>query len=77
MFAGIIAACFIVGLLTIETDVPTPKDNRKVDWLGTFLVTAALVLILFVLGDGETAPKKWATSCTSHLLVPLFLFLQL
>ncbi len=66
MFAGINVICFIIGFWTIEKDVPTPKDNRKVDWLGAFLVTAALVLILFVLGDGESAPHKWATNCTCH-----------
>lgn len=67
MFAGINAICFIVGLVTIKKDIPTPKENRKVDWLGAFLITAALVLILFVLGDGESAPNKWATGCTFPL----------
>lgn len=40
------------------------KDGR-VDWLGGALVTAGLVLIIFVLSDGEVAPNKWATSCES------------
>jgi len=69
MFAGINALCFIVGLITIRGDIPTPKDNRKVDWLGSFLITAALVLILFVLGDGESAPNKWATGYIIATLV--------
>jgi len=55
--------------LTIEEDVPTPKDSRKVDWLGAFLITAALVLILFVLGDGESAPNKWTTNYIITTLV--------
>jgi hypothetical protein len=47
---------------------------RRVGWLGAFLITAALVLILFVLGEGEARPKQWATSCTfilTRLVVPL------
>jgi hypothetical protein len=45
--------------------------TRRMDW---FLIKAALVLILFVLGEGEAAPKQWATSCTfifTRLVVPL------
>ena len=43
--------------------------DRRVDWLGGILVTAGLVLIIFVLSDGEIAPKKWATSCELSIVV--------
>jgi len=39
------------------------EKDKRVDWLGGALVTAGLVLIIFVLSDGELAPNKWATSC--------------
>lgn len=65
MFTGANILCFIGGLLCIDKDIPHPKDDRKVDWLGAFLITAGLVMILFVLGDGEEAPKQWATGCMS------------
>ncbi len=39
------------------------EKDKRVDWLGGALVTAGLVLIIFVLSDGEIAPNKWATSC--------------
>lgn len=36
---------------------------RRIDWLGAFLVTAGLVLILFVLAEGSIAPQGWRTNC--------------
>ncbi len=56
----------IMGLLSIPKDEPSTEADRRIDWLGAFLITAGLVLIVFVLSDGEIAPNKWATSCTSH-----------
>jgi len=62
--------CTIGGLLSIDKDrkwKAGDKDAagvRRVDWFGAFLITVALVFILFVLGEGGTAPKSWATSCT-------------
>lgn len=41
------------------------EEDRRVDWLGAFLVTAGLVLVVFVLSDGEVAPRQWATACKS------------
>lgn len=58
----------IAGVYSIDADKPSTETDRRVDWLGAFLVTAGLVLIVFVLSDGEVAPHKWNTSCTSSLL---------
>lgn len=63
LFTAVNALCFVGGSLSIDEDPPHPKDDRKVDWLGAVLITTALVMILFVLGDGESAPKQWATGC--------------
>ena len=41
--------------------------RRRVDWLGAFLVTAGLVLIVFVLSDGSIAPNGWKTPCQLSL----------
>lgn len=47
-----------------------PSLDRRVDWVGAFLVTAGLVLLTFSLGDGETAqPKQWKTSYIIALLI--------
>lgn len=65
MLTGVNILCFIGGLLSIDKDpkVIQADGRRQVDWLGAVLITAALVMILFVLGQGESAPKQWATSC--------------
>lgn len=69
LFAGVNAACFIGGAFCIDKDTPGSVDDHKIDWLGAFIITAALVLILFVLGEGEEAPNKWSTSYIIALLV--------
>ena len=78
MFAAVNVLCFIGGLLSIDKDRKWKhEDNdaagaRRVDWLGAFLISAGLVLILFVLGEGETAQKQWATSCTTSFIYLFF-----
>jgi hypothetical protein len=61
--AGISALIFIGGLLTIDPDQPSTEEDKRVDWFGSFLITAALTLIIFVLCDGSIAPNGWRTSC--------------
>jgi len=54
----------IMGYLTIDPDIPSVEADQRVDWLGGFLITTGLVLIVYVLSDGEVAPDGWATPCT-------------
>ncbi|KXN82109.1 hypothetical protein AN958_03163 [Leucoagaricus sp. SymC.cos] len=67
LFAGINVICLIGGIFCIDKDVPNTVDDKKVDWLGAFLITAGLVFILFVLGEGET--RGWSTGYIIALLV--------
>ncbi|KXN82108.1 hypothetical protein AN958_03162, partial [Leucoagaricus sp. SymC.cos] len=67
VFTGINVICMLGGMLSIDKDVSNTAEEKKVDWLGAFLITAGLVLILFVLGEGET--KGWATGYIIALLV--------
>ncbi|BGP51333.1 hypothetical protein JCM10450v2_007271 [Rhodotorula kratochvilovae] len=51
-----------------------PADGKKdtslsVDWLGGFLITAAVTLLTFALADGEGAPNGWKTPYIPALLV--------
>lgn len=55
--------CFVGGLVSIDDDIPSEEVDKRVDWIGAFLVTAGLVLIVFVLSQGELAPQKWSTPC--------------
>ena len=74
MMTGLTVLCFVGGLVSIDPDVPSCEADKRIDWLGAFLVTAGLVLIVFVLSQGELAPKKWATPCThaSFAIFPWF-----
>lgn len=49
--------------MSVDADKPSEEKDKRFDWLGAFLVTAGLVQIVFVLSQGELAPKKWATPC--------------
>ncbi len=57
---------FITGLLALDQDTHhlDPTLDRRVDWIGAFLVTTALVFLTFSLGDGNAAPYGWRTGCT-------------
>ena len=46
-------------------DPPSQETDKLVDCIDAFLVTTSLVLIVFVFGQGEVAPRQWATPCTS------------
>lgn len=55
----------IGGAFSIDPDQPSPEADKRVDYIGAFLVTTGLTLIIFVLSDGSIAPHGWATSCMS------------
>ena len=62
--AALSAAASAGGMYVIAADPPSKEKDRRVDWLGSFLVTAGLTLIIFVLAQGEiTKPKQWGSPC--------------
>ncbi|KAL4074935.1 major facilitator superfamily domain-containing protein [Scleroderma yunnanense] len=78
--AGLAALTFLGGTISMEADKVDNNTDRRVDWIGATLVTVGLVLIVFVLGEGEIASKGWNTpyiiACLilGVLLVGVFLF---
>ncbi|KAI0761550.1 efflux transporter [Trametes elegans] len=58
---GLSAVFCIGGMISIDKDVPYDLADRRADWLGVFLVTAGLTLIIFVMSDGSIAPDGWKT----------------
>ncbi|THH09287.1 hypothetical protein EW145_g2136 [Phellinidium pouzarii] len=66
---GLAVLVFLGGVTVIDKDLPSTETDRRVDWIGVLLVTAALVLITFVLGQGELAPQRWQTPYIIALLV--------
>ncbi|KAF7789732.1 hypothetical protein EIP86_000678 [Pleurotus ostreatoroseus] len=59
---GLAGVAFIGGMFFIDNDPPSVEADKRVDWLGAFLVTAGLTLLLFILSDGSIAPNGWSTS---------------
>ncbi|OCH86167.1 efflux transporter [Obba rivulosa] len=75
--AGLGGLCLIGSFLTIPKDHPSQEADRRIDWLGAFLVTAALTLIIFVLSDGTIAPQGWRTPYIIALIIIGVVFLGL
>ena len=66
-FSAALAVFYLVlGWISIEDDSPPPGTDQRIDWLGAFLVTAGLFLIVFVLSDGGVV--GWGTPCSSPIL---------
>lgn len=64
-------------MLTFDKDHISPDVDRRVDWIGAALVTVGLVLIVFVLGQGQIAPEGWKTPYIIALLISGVIFLAL
>ncbi|KAF8181299.1 major facilitator superfamily domain-containing protein [Pholiota molesta] len=69
LLGALTVLCFIGGFISIDKDVPSEEVDKRIDWLGAFLATAGLVLIVFVLSQGELAPQKWGTPYIIVLLI--------
>ena len=55
--AGIATSIVVGGTLTVDPDRPVEEKDRRVDWVGSGLITCGLVFIVFVLSDATaTAP---------------------
>ncbi|KAG1737059.1 major facilitator superfamily domain-containing protein [Suillus paluster] len=67
--AGISALTGITGMISFDADVPSTEIVERVDWIGASLVTIGLVLIVFVLGQGELASQGWKTPYIIVLLI--------
>ncbi|KAI9440323.1 major facilitator superfamily-domain-containing protein [Lactarius indigo] len=64
LLSGVALAFTVLGFFVFE-DEPSTEEDKRVDWIGTFLVTVGLVLIVFVLIDSTSARKGWRNS---HLI---------
>ncbi|KAF9263695.1 MFS general substrate transporter [Marasmius fiardii PR-910] len=67
--AGLAFLALVLGLFFIERDQSSEESDRRVDWIGAFLVTGGLTLIVFVLGQGEVAPQQWRTPYIIALII--------
>ncbi|PPQ71259.1 hypothetical protein CVT24_009513 [Panaeolus cyanescens] len=77
LLTGLTFLCFLTGLFSNDADKPSTETDRRVDWLGAALVSVGLILIVFVLSQGEIAPQKWSTPYIVGLLVAGVVFVVL
>ncbi|KAJ7704979.1 major facilitator superfamily domain-containing protein [Mycena rosella] len=77
LISGVAVLCALCGLFLIDPDVPSTETDKRVDWLGAFLVTSGLVFLVFVLGQGSSAPDGWKTGYIIALLILSVVFLVL
>ncbi|WVR05117.1 hypothetical protein IAU60_002129 [Kwoniella sp. DSM 27419] len=68
MLAGLAFAVIPIAYFVIPVDVAHTTDKR-VDWTGAALVTVGLVLLMFVISAGESAPHGWKTGYIIALLI--------
>ncbi|KAJ8093347.1 hypothetical protein PM082_020204 [Marasmius tenuissimus] len=59
--AALTFASAVLGALAFEKDKPSTETDKRVDWIGASLVTTGLILVVFVLSQGEVAPGRWKT----------------
>ena len=63
LLSGVTFLSFVVGVIYIDNDVPSGEVDKRVDWLGAFIVTVGLILIIFTLSQGTNTLRGWATPC--------------
>jgi len=75
--AGLSGLCALGALASFGPDILPTEIDRRVDWIGAFLVTAGLSLIVFVLGQapavGWKTPYIIACLVVGVILVVVFL----
>ncbi|KAG1820868.1 major facilitator superfamily domain-containing protein [Suillus subaureus] len=60
---------YLVAVMSALTGISDVTSTEAVDWIGASLVTVGLVLIVFVLGQGEVASQGWKTPYIIVLLI--------
>lgn len=79
LLGGLAVIPIVIGLIVIPKDDSSLRnvdEDRRIDWIGGFIVTAGLCLFCFSLTESGIAEKGWATPCMSSrpfYLLPKFL----
>lgn len=63
ILCGMTALSALAVFYVVPKDVRSEKRDKRVDWVGAALITISLVLLLFVLAQGEVASNQWKTGC--------------
>ena len=69
--AGVSAVVFVLAWFVVPLDKPRQQGlakDKRVDWVGGVIVTAAICLLPFSLTDSGITPKGWKAPRMSPLL---------
>lgn len=64
--AGIGAIPLVLGFIVIPRDTPgrlRAGQDRRIDWIGAFLATSGVTLLLFSLGQSQLVERGFKTPC--------------
>lgn len=75
VLGGLTLIPFVLGFWVVPADAKKGKVDTRIDWLGGFIITAALCLFTFSITESGIASQGWKTSYVIALLViSVFLF---
>lgn len=63
ILCGMTALAGLAVFYVVPKDVRSKNRDKRVDWVGAAVITTSLVLLLFVLAQGEVASNQWKTGC--------------
>ncbi|OSC97543.1 MFS general substrate transporter [Trametes coccinea BRFM310] len=72
---GLAAVFFVLGVITIPSDVHHKRYTKGIDWVGAVLSVGGVGLLTFVLSESTTVSRGWKTPWVPALLVVSLLIL--
>ncbi|KAG8957580.1 hypothetical protein FRC00_003783 [Tulasnella sp. 408] len=69
ILCGMTALAGLAVFYVVPKDVRSENRDKRVDWVGAAVITTSLVLLLFVLAQGEVASNQWKTGYIIALLI--------
>ncbi|TXT04777.1 hypothetical protein VHUM_04045 [Vanrija humicola] len=68
ILGGLTLIPLVLGLFVIPSDLANQETDKRIDWLGGLLITAALCLFTFSITESGIAPNGWSTPYVPALL---------
>ncbi|GFZ44917.1 hypothetical protein JCM24511_02643 [Saitozyma sp. JCM 24511] len=72
LFAGVSLIPLVIAIIAVPRDSGHEEHatrDKRIDWLGAILITAAMVLLLFCLAESGETPAGWRTPYIPALFV--------
>lgn len=66
LLSAMVAILGILAYFIIPPDRPNPSADKRIDWIGGVLITAALCLFTFSITESGHAEYGWRSPCKSY-----------